>query len=177
MWSATDRCGNQNTGSICSQFITIVDDVAPEISCPDDLTLECGQEGNEQEIQDWLDSATASDECNIVLIDNDYSSLAFTDGCSEGTGMQVVTFIATDLCGNTASCTAKITLVDNTPPVVDCPDDLTLECANTANEALITAWRASVTGTDDCGSVTFEDDYTSIANGCEEMVCCDLHRY
>ncbi len=42
------------------------------------------------------------------------------------------TWIATDACGNSSTCLQTIVLDDNTPPSVECPGDLTLECdANT----------------------------------------------
>lgn len=36
----------------------------------------------------------------------------------------MVTLTVTDFAGNTATCTSTVTVVDNLPPVVNCPDDL-----------------------------------------------------
>ena len=168
VWRATDRCGNGNSGGLCEQIITVVDDVPPSITCPDDLVLECDSEGIVAAIEEWLAEASASDECNDVDVDDNYNPLGFTDGCGGITGMQVVTFTAMDECGNIASCTAKITIVDNTPPVVTCPDDLTLECGADNNDLLIQAWlEFGASGTDACGGeVTFETEMGSMSEGC-----------
>jgi hypothetical protein len=42
IWHVTDRCGNGTSAGLCTQFITIVDTVAPQIVCPPDITVECG---------------------------------------------------------------------------------------------------------------------------------------
>ncbi|NNK79940.1 MAG: hypothetical protein HKO93_00455, partial [Flavobacteriales bacterium] len=66
-WTAYDDCGNTST---VSQTITIQDTSAPEIiQEASDLTVECDGEGNDAELQDWLNSyggALASDLCGEV---------------------------------------------------------------------------------------------------------------
>ena len=54
-WTATDDCGNE-TSQV--QLITVVDDEAPSFTCPDDLTLELGEEVPAQEV------LTATDNCD-----------------------------------------------------------------------------------------------------------------
>ncbi|MEO0776904.1 MAG: discoidin domain-containing protein, partial [Bacteroidota bacterium] len=99
IFSAVDICGNEVENI---QTITVGDDVAPDITCPADLTVECSDPSGV--IASFLSSATASDNCGRVSLDNDYDPTVFT-GCN-GTGTQVITFTATDQCGNTATCTA-----------------------------------------------------------------------
>ncbi|MFQ5606477.1 MAG: hypothetical protein ACE5GA_00915, partial [Candidatus Zixiibacteriota bacterium] len=53
-WNATDACGNSE---LCVQTITISDTTPPSITCPADVTLECGAGGA-------TGSATATDNCD-----------------------------------------------------------------------------------------------------------------
>src|SRR5207248_460236 len=60
------------------------------------------------------------------------------------------TWTAIDGCGNHVSCLQTIRFQDTTPPVITCPQDLTLECtvpATTDNTGIATA-------TDTCSGVT-----------------------
>jgi hypothetical protein len=156
-WTATDRCGNRNS---CQQTITIVDRTPPELICPDDLVLECGPE-SEAEIAAWLASASATDNCGTALVTNDYTGL---NGCG-GAGTVTVVFTATDECGLTSTCERSITINDTTPPVLDCPPDLVVECGPGA-AAAVAAWLASATATDSCGSVSITNDFGGLSDAC-----------
>ncbi|MBK8829773.1 MAG: hypothetical protein IPN60_02755 [Saprospiraceae bacterium] len=76
----------------------------------------------------WLGSATATDACSGAGVTNNYNPLGYSNGCG-ATGMQTVTFTATDSCGNTSTCQAVIEILDTIDPTITCPaDTLTLEC-------------------------------------------------
>ncbi|MBK8966930.1 MAG: HYR domain-containing protein [Lewinellaceae bacterium] len=165
---AVDACQNQSEP--CTRTIRIEDNTAPVLSCPDDLILECGATANEGLIANWLATATAEDACGDATVSHNYSPTAFSDGCGE-TGEQTVTFQAIDECQNNAEpCTAKIVIVDSTPPVLSCPDDLTLECGDPANADLIATWLAEATAEDACGDATVKNDYdlANFSDGCGE---------
>lgn len=101
-FSATDAC--QNTSTInCSKTITIFDTTPPTVTCPPaDLTLECANQDNATLIADWLALATATDACGTATVSHDYDAEGFSNDCG-ATGVQTVTFTATDECQNTAS--------------------------------------------------------------------------
>jgi hypothetical protein len=40
------------------------------------------------------------------------------------------TYVGSDDCGNSSSCTQVITVFDNTPPALTCPANTTVECAS-----------------------------------------------
>jgi len=115
-YTAVDECGNE---TVCTQLITVDDTTAPVIECPADLVIECGQEGD-------YGKATATDNCGTVA-DLSYSDEELPGQCALDR-IILRTWTATDPCGNSASCVQTITIEDSTPPVITCPEDLTLEC-------------------------------------------------
>jgi hypothetical protein len=117
-WTATDECGNTST---CVQTITVVDTTPPIITCPADITVSndpgiCGA------IIDYV--VSGSDTCGGVTINQ-------TDGLPSGStfpvGTTTNTFVITDDCGNTATCSFDITVNDTEPPIIVCPPDLSVD--------------------------------------------------
>jgi hypothetical protein len=118
-YRATDECGNTADGQV--RFV-LRDTTPPVITCPPDVTQEC-----DVPLPPALPSpCTATDDCNTVTI-------TLESETTTGTCPEVVTrtYRATDLCGNTAEAQVRTTLVDTTPPVIDCPPDTTLDCSAT----------------------------------------------
>jgi uncharacterized repeat protein (TIGR01451 family) len=94
-YRATDVCGNSAT---CAQTITVSDQVPPVITCPPDITIGL------TESTDPLNTgtATATDNCagSPTLT---YNDVTLAGPCI---GVYIIhrTWIATDLCANTATC-------------------------------------------------------------------------
>ncbi len=133
----------------CQALVTVVDGTQPVISCPADVTLECPADISVEA----TGSATASDNCGSV-------SIAYSDVAALGCGNTEVitrTWTATDGSGNISSCVQRITVVDNTLPVITCPADVTLECPADTSVAAT----GSATASDNCGSVAIA--YSDVA--------------
>ena len=116
---ATDACGN--TAS-CAQTITVFDQTPPSIACPVNVTVSCV---GLVPVPTPL-SITTSDNCggavtvtSIDVISNQICANHFTI---------TRTYLATDACGNTASCAQTITVFDQTPPSIICPANVTVSC-------------------------------------------------
>src|SRR5690606_28315516 len=145
-WTATDACGNIATAQ---QSITVTDTTAPVITAQaTNLTVECDGNGNQAEIQNWLNNnggAAASDACSNVTWTNNFTGIS--GDCS---ATATVTFTATDACGNTATTTATIQINDTTAPVAPtAPEDVTVSCIEDV-PAMIT-----LTAQDNCdGEIT-----------------------
>jgi hypothetical protein len=121
-----NNCGN---GQTCEQIIIIDDTIAPVITPPSpDLQVECNDEGAPEAIYNWLATASASDNCdNSVTVTNNYTTIAMT--CNNEI---TVSFYATDLCGNVAGTkTAKIKVIDNVNPSLECPNGILAVCGAT----------------------------------------------
>ncbi|MBK9743613.1 MAG: hypothetical protein IPO94_11930 [Saprospiraceae bacterium] len=142
----TDMSGNTAT---CSFVITVVDDRDPVITCPANLTV--GTDPSAGCTAFVPLQPTVSDNCTDVAISHyfgngtatpsqlpnpaatsaatavsGFTSGLFYPGDNGVSGTTRVTFIATDLGGNTSSCSVEVTVVDDDAPVVSCPQDITL---------------------------------------------------
>ena len=82
-----------------------------------------------------------------------------------------MTFIVTDLCGNSSATSSTFTINDNTPPTWEiAPQDLTLECNDMTDPyGEIDAWLNSAGGgeaEDSCSLVVYSNDFTGFSDGC-----------
>ncbi len=153
-WTISDLCGNMST---CNQTINVNDTTSPIITfCPGNSTINCG-------LTPVFGTPTATDVCD--------SSVSITpadvtiQGSCAGQYAIVRTWTAVDDCNNSATCSAMITVQDNTPPQIHCPSDLILTCdAGTNYVALINAWIATATATDACdANVTITTNYNGMS--------------
>ncbi|HLP11117.1 MAG TPA: GEVED domain-containing protein, partial [Flavobacteriales bacterium] len=108
-WTATDGNGNSAT---CAQLVTVTDNQLPVITCPATATLTtdagmCTSTGA-------IGTATALDNCGVLAVTNDAPA-------SFPLGTTVVTWTATDVNGNTATCTQNVIVTDNQNPTITCP--------------------------------------------------------
>lgn len=158
-WTAVDACGNTTA---CTATFTVEDHTPPVLTCPADQTVQCDGAGNIDELNAWLQSAQATDACGVIL-DGNFEIIA---SCNNAVLRNVVTWLATDRCGNTSTCTATFDIVDTTPPVLTCPGDLTVTCDPATNGAAFDAWLASATGSDNCGSPVITNDAGPAPTGC-----------
>jgi len=109
-WSAVDASGKN---AVCTQTIRIRDQKAPVFSlCPPAVTVSCGQQNN----LDLTGMATAADSCSGTADVTHTDDLSAFANC-EGLIRRI--FVATDLCGNTATCMQPITVVN--PPCAFTP--------------------------------------------------------
>ena len=167
-WTAADACGNSS--SSCDQVITVVDNTAPTITCPADVTVDCEDDSSSA----GTGSASATDNCDSDVTVTESDSVA--GGTCAQESVITRTWTATDDCGNASSCNQTVTVVDNEAPVITCPADVTVACmapAGGANcladlEGIAASTDSSVTGSatasDNCGtpSIVFSD---SVATG------------
>ncbi|QIE59015.1 HYR domain-containing protein [Rasiella rasia] len=136
--TVSDANGNMSS---CNAVVTIEDTIAPVALCQD-ITLTLGSENSVTILPSQLDGGS-SDNCSVGSISA--SQTTFT--CDDiGTNSVVVT--VTDVNGNSSSCTALVTIVENTPPIAVCqPFTAQLDVAGT-----ITILATDVDGgsTDNC---------------------------
>jgi len=129
-WSVTDACGNLAT---CIQTINIIDDFAPVITCPRDITVDCGSDINPENLES---KATAFDSCSTVTVTFVDDEAMPTD-CSFSTKTITRTWTAVDACGNSSNCTQSITVAGN-----PCPETITKDLTVYRCEKEIVSFKA-----------------------------------
>ena len=140
---AEDCSGNQASHT---QTITVEDNEGPEITGGIPYTAECDGEGNQTELNDWLNDnggATATDNCGTVTWSHDYTSLS--DECG-ATGSASVTFTATDDCGNSSDITLTFTIEDTTAPTLTADNVHEMACEDYDPTAIYAASASDMCG-------------------------------
>ncbi|TVR81721.1 MAG: HYR domain-containing protein [Saprospirales bacterium] len=156
--TATDDSGN--TAS-CSINVTVNDLIAPLVSCPSELNIEA-EEG--ECFTEVSLVASATDNCEIVSVENTYNSGGLSASGQYEIGTTVVTFTAEDASGNSASCSTVVNVTGDAPGsfTLNCPGNITVD--NDEGECSSELNIPEVTFTEGCGfagSVTIENDYNS----------------
>lgn len=145
-WSATD--GGGNTAS-CAQVVTVSDAQAPAIACPADVTATTDP-GSCAAASVDLGAASASDNCDVVTPTND-APTAFQLGAT------TVTWTASDLAANQATCPQHVVVADDEAPTMACPADAIL--VTPAEVCAVTADLGSPTARDNCaGDLQLDND-------------------
>lgn len=150
---AVDCSGNTNE---CAFNVIVQDTTPPAISCPTNITVQCGQPTDPSN----TGSATATDTCDSN------PTVTFTDS-SSGTCPVTLsrTWLATDHSGNTNQCVQIITITNATPPTVTVPTGSFLGC-NPTNPPSDTSVKALVTATDTCSTPIVTVTHVDGSNGC-----------
>ncbi len=112
-FTSVDAAGNEST---CTYDVTVVDDENPSlIGCPQSIIMHLP--ANTCAIPLNFPDPTATDNCSVELsqISGPAPDSALT------VGVYNVEYLAEDPSGNTATCGFTITVLDVTPPVIECP--------------------------------------------------------
>lgn len=123
---ATDQSGNANS---CMVTVHVDDKSKPLILCPPDKTIACTQSPTDLDLtgEPVVSAACGTPAVTFTDVDNINSCL---------TGTVTRTWKATSDNGNSSSCTQTITVVDNTPVVVNFPPDYTAPACTSPEDLL-----------------------------------------
>jgi len=150
--SGLDDCGDVVlTNDYLSIQIIIEDNTNPVLGAlPQDITIECNDPNYSDIYDQWIfenGQGLATDECGEITWDVVAGDPILGCGANENI---IHLFTVTDECGNTTTATATVLTEDTTPPVINLPTDLVVECDGAGNSAARTAWLESISGMDDC---------------------------
>ena len=124
--TVTDKSGNTAT---CNATVTIEDNVAPDAQCQDisvslSSTIDAGAVSiTAGDIDDGSDDACGIDTMYLDMYDFDCSNINTAFG---GNGPVSVELTVEDVNGNVNTCTASVTVVDDTDPTAVCIADTTI---------------------------------------------------
>ncbi|MGA1582848.1 MAG: HYR domain-containing protein [Saprospiraceae bacterium] len=159
VWTVIDECGNSNSHT---QVVTVIDQTPPVflVQMPNDTILSCEDYDPNSFI---LSTSQVSDNCSSSsdISISKVSDLVVGSCANERTVTNLWTI--EDECGNTATHTQVIIIVDTTAPVIqlNAPSNITVECGFSLDPVSI----GQATATDNCSStgniqLTFSDEIT-----------------
>ncbi len=166
-WTVSDPCNNVTSGV---QIITVNDTTNPVITCPTNISISCS--ANLDPANTGM--ATATDNCGGAPVITFTDVTIGFDGTCTGNTIATVerTFVATDACGLSSSCTQIITLIDDVAPIAVC-QDITVDFAG-SNTVSIVPSQVDGGSSDACGSnLTFslsQTDFDCTTVGVSETV-------
>ncbi len=144
-YTVTDFSGNAST---CQIEIVVVDNIAPQLTCPSNQTLDA----NDACLSDLIDYTNL-----VVVIENCFFSdeVTLIQSPTAGTlisGANLITISGTDESGNASSCDFTVTVIDVTDPVINCPTTQTV-ALNELCTYTMQSFAAAVTVNDNCTSL------------------------
>ncbi|MCA0153252.1 Ig-like domain-containing protein, partial [Winogradskyella vincentii] len=165
-WTATDCCGLNSIQHV--QTITVVDTIAPEANPTNPILVQCF---SEIPAQDPNEITGETDNCTS---DVTVAFLSESDNGSPGTiaSPYILTRIyrVSDDCGNYIDVPQTITVIDDTPPVIDTNAfDFEVQCDGSGNTDALNNWlstNGSAAANDNCGALTWSNDYTGLTDSC-----------
>ncbi|EDM43297.1 hyalin repeat protein [unidentified eubacterium SCB49] len=153
--TVTDVNGNSE---FCEAIVTVVDDIAPTAICQN-FTVSVDNEGNATILPTDIDN-NSFDNCGIATLELDITTFTCDD-----IGDNAVTLTVTDTSGNESTCTATVTVVDETAPVIQC-QNLELELDETGMVTILPS-DAILTAEDGCGVSTITVSQDSFS--CDDL--------
>ncbi len=128
---ATDKSGNQTT---CSTTLTVIDKQAPQAQCqPVTVALNSvGQATVPASHFNW-NSTDVCSGTSLTFAAARGSSTAFYPSLTfkcDSIGTHTVVLRVTDGSGNNAYCQTSVTIIDQLPPAITCPSNITINCSS-----------------------------------------------
>ncbi len=160
-FTGMDECGNMY---MYPANFTTIDKHAPSWDMkPMDKTINCNDATGGAELTKWLNSAGSAwftdpgDEKNSkITVTHDFNGV--NPNCSSGA--RLIKFTLTDVCNNSTSASANLTVIDNKAP------NFTTVPANTTVKCDATHIFGAAIAIDDCGLVTLTQKDTTNGTDC-----------
>ena len=113
----------------CTQRVTVIDGDDPVITyCPADTTIYTSALSCDALFSVDTTGFLITDNCAIDTVTNNQTANGPDASDTYLAGMHQITFVASDVCGNSASCTLTLTVLDTISPVLTPPSDTTIIC-------------------------------------------------
>jgi hypothetical protein len=113
---ATDDCGNTSYQT----NVVHIDAEPPQLVCAASFSVECGEIWS-------FGFPLAIDNCDSKPQVEVVNTVTNTLYCGRAYSV-TRTWKATDRCGNLATCSQTVSVVDTTPPLITCPSNVTAQC-------------------------------------------------
>lgn len=133
---------NCSPTEMCNMLVTVLDTIKPVIVCPPDITAGNNPDDGRSFPVLVGPPVTETDNCGVDFVINSHNNSEDASG-SYPMGTTVVIWTIQDLSGNSSSCSMSVTVIDDTPPVITCPADVTLLCTGNSPLADYFAFEAA----------------------------------
>ena len=162
------RAFDDDCGRFFTETFTVTRDDTTPPSAPDgpaDMTVECDA------VPAMVAAADieAVDNCEGDVTVSEGVEVQFPGSCPHSYFLQR-RWTLTDACGNEAIHEQLITVVDTQAPMLSGEaQDMTVECDGSGNSAALENWLSTnggVSATDNCGTVTWTNDYEGLSDDC-----------
>lgn len=163
-YTAYDECDNSD---FVTFFITVEDNLAPVAICKGEIIVSLNSQGDAYVRPDHIDDGSY-DGCGIDYMEiarmGSYTNIPdheFSDhvdfDCSDVGEPVIVVLRVWDTSGNSNSCMMTVNVQDKHTPVITCPSDVTIDCADVRTDMDLTIY-GDATVFDACGADIYELD-------------------
>jgi hypothetical protein len=178
--TATNACGNSSctftitvndnqAPTTCAFTVTVTDIDPPAITCPDNISV--SNDAGECSAVVTFTAPVGTDNCPGAAT---AQTMGLASGVAFPVGVTTNTFTVTAANGQTASCSFTVTVTDNEPPAITCPDNISVN--NDAGLCSAVVNYTAPVGTDNCpGATTAQID--GLASGAIFPLGVTLNRF
>jgi hypothetical protein len=150
--------GNGTT-STCMATVTVQDNIAPTITCPNNISVnndtgQCGATVN------WSTPSTA-DNCSVQSVSQ---TLGLGSGSTFSVGTQTIAYQVEDASGNTSSCSFTVIVNDTELPVIACPPSPQVFGTNNGCFYDVSSVLLDATATDNCSVASLTHNFAVAPN-------------
>ncbi|XP_033096234.1 uncharacterized protein LOC117100567 isoform X3 [Anneissia japonica] len=166
-YTATDAAGNEGN---CSFDVIVLDFVPPVLVCSPNLTAYAGPDSANANVSWMLPITSDNSGVNPTLESNLEPNNIFD------IGTHTVIYTSSDKSKNVATCSFNVTVIDDTRPLLNCPDDFRMISTDPGKPYSTIRW--NVTATDNSGPVNLNcsresgDHFNVVWPTVEENVTC-----
>lgn len=153
-WTAINACSATQRPKF-NQYLILKNQDPPSITCPNDTIVNADPNTCGKVLQ--LMNPKINNSCNTQVTITNNAPPVFP------VGMTFVVFTAKDSCNHTATCTVKVTVIENIPPQITCPLDTIIPCSE--NTDTLSKYGLPIV-TDNCPGVIFIEKVTRMQNVC-----------
>lgn len=144
--TADDGAGNVATATVS---FTVNDTTQPAFTfVPANVSASTGPGAASCDVVLDPGTATATDSCGPVTVTRSPAGNTFPVGST------TITWTATDGANNTTTATQTVTVIDNTPPTISCPSNITTYLPLNSSATSMTVNYVAPVGTDNCAGTT-----------------------
>ena len=156
-FTASDECQNI---SECTSSVNLINNFAPTINCPDDLSLNCVDLNHQIAINEWLEEVDAFNFDNTVLSTRYTSSFQSLQQTNCGDEF-IFEFIIDEDCAQGINCFSTLSFIDDIQPNLICPSVLEISETNPDFENVVLDWLNQFSANDNCVLIQENIDFNS----------------